>query len=165
MEAELGFINKTADMSKMDYSPSVKEFPIKKAINEVPSVVGQKHPLFSEISPCRDRQNQSDYQQTSYTFRQVSETPHSATIQSFVVDFADFCEPDTKRQRAYSGAIDEVQFDFDFFFDRLKYTTRGPLGGEDFGESALVDIDFLLDPIATEEIITDEEFMLLMECE
>lgn len=164
MEAELGFISTTAEKSlnKMDNSSAaMKEFPERTA-NEFPSLAGQKRQLFSQIDSSRDLEFQSDFHKTSRMWTQVLETRQFAPMQPFPLGSIASCGDDlNKRQRAYSESVDDLNFEFDIFFDRLNNST----GGCEFGLSGIVDDSLLFDPVVVDSILSDEEYLLLMECE
>lgn len=105
--------------------------------------------LFNQMDDCRELQFKSNFHQTAYPWRQILGDPNSTEQPEMRLLSDPQAELDQSQLREYAQAevIKDNHFDFDFFFDQLKDSTALPLFDE-----------------APQELLSDEELMLLLEC-
>lgn len=136
----------------------VKEVP-KEVLAPEPSnnQVGHKRPLFSPVEHAypnafqSSSQSQMNFQTPPSNWGPATLIPQYALVQSSTVDQ----EEASKRQKP-SAVVEEDCFNFDFFFERLKENTGGQPSYMHHSSSGT-------DLLMFDDVISDEEYMLLME--
>lgn len=149
---------------KVEPQAVLKEFA-PEFVPESAPMTNVKRPLFSQIEYVQGTglQTQTKYQTPMSDWRPTaSNLQIPPPIQSFVVcqeeSFVVDQEESCKRQRTSVPIVDDEFFNFDIFFDRLKDNNLDLLSYTDSSSSSISH-----DPLGFDDIITDEEYMLLME--